>query len=56
LSSDYIIDLGPEGGNGGGQVVACGSPGDLMKGAKGYTSQYLREYAVQIAERMEKIG
>jgi len=56
LSSDYIIDLGPEGGNGGGQVVACGSPGDLMKGAKGYTSQYLREYAAQIAERMEKIG
>jgi len=56
LSSDYIIDLGPEGGNGGGQVVACGSPGDLMKGSKGYTAQYLREYAAQIAERMEKIG
>jgi len=56
LSSDYIIDLGPEGGHGGGEVVACGSPGDLMKGTQGYTAQYLREYAAQIAERMEKIG
>ncbi|MFH0764556.1 MAG: excinuclease ABC subunit UvrA [Candidatus Omnitrophota bacterium] len=41
-TADYIIDLGPEGGDGGGEVVASGSPEDIAKSGKSYTGQYLR--------------
>lgn len=40
--ADYIIDLGPEGGSGGGQVVATGTPKQVAKVAKSYTGQYLK--------------
>ena len=40
--ADYIIDLGPEGGNGGGEVVATGTPHELAKNKKSVTGQYLR--------------
>jgi excinuclease ABC subunit A len=40
--ADYIIDLGPEGGDRGGEVVACGSPEHLVKAAGSYTGQFLR--------------
>jgi len=43
--ADYVIDLGPEGGEKGGYTVACGSPSDLMRnGQRSYTAQFLREY------------
>jgi excinuclease ABC subunit A len=43
--ADYIIDLGPEGGDKGGTVVAAGSPAEILKnGRKSYTAQYLRKY------------
>ncbi|TAN59196.1 excinuclease ABC subunit UvrA [bacterium] len=42
-SSDYIIDLGPEGGDAGGRVVACGSPQELAKSAQSYTGAYLKK-------------
>lgn len=42
--SDYIIDLGPEGGAGGGRVVATGTPEQVVKIASSYTGQYLRKY------------
>ena len=43
--ADYIVDLGPEGGEQGGQLVACGAPLDVIKdGTKSYTARYLREY------------
>ena len=43
--ADHIIDLGPEGGTGGGQVVASGTPLELMKNAKhSHTARCLREY------------
>jgi excinuclease ABC subunit A len=43
--ADYVIDLGPEGGAGGGRIVACGSPSELMRNAKhSYTAQCLKEY------------
>ncbi len=42
-SSDYIIDLGPEGGDAGGRLVACGSPKE-MASAQGYTAEAIREY------------
>lgn len=40
-SADHIIDLGPEGGDGGGTVVACGTPEEIAKCKKSYTGQYL---------------
>ena len=41
--SDYIIDLGPEGGDGGGQIVATGTPEEIAKVKKSYTGQYLKK-------------
>lgn len=40
--ADYIIDLGPEGGNRGGEVVAVGTPEDICKVKKSYTGEYLQ--------------
>ncbi|MBT3792954.1 MAG: excinuclease ABC subunit UvrA [Rhodospirillales bacterium] len=40
-TADWIIDLGPEGGDGGGQVVAAGTPEDVVLVKKSYTGQYL---------------
>lgn len=41
---DHIIDLGPEGGNGGGQIVAVGTPEEVAKVKGSYTGQYLKKY------------
>ncbi len=41
-SADHIIDLGPEGGDGGGQVVAIGTPEEVSRVEASYTGQYLR--------------
>lgn len=43
-TADYIIDLGPEGGNGGGRIVAAGTPEEVAKCKKSYTGQYLKKY------------
>ncbi|MHA1269648.1 MAG: excinuclease ABC subunit UvrA [Candidatus Helarchaeota archaeon] len=43
-SADYIIDLGPEGGNAGGKVVAEGPPEELIKCKDSYTAKYLKKY------------
>ena len=40
-TADWILDLGPEGGDGGGEIVAIGTPEDVAKNAKSYTGQYL---------------
>ncbi len=40
--ADYIIDLGPEGGNAGGEIVALGTPEDVAKNEKSFTGQYLK--------------
>jgi len=42
-SADWIIDMGPEGGDGGGKIVAEGKPDDLIKFKKSYTAKYLNE-------------
>lgn len=42
-TADYIIDLGPEGGDGGGEIVACGTPEDVVKCEKSYTGKYLKK-------------
>ena len=41
-TADYIIDMGPEGGSGGGQVVAEGTPEEITKISKSYTGKYLK--------------
>ncbi|HEY4075302.1 MAG TPA: excinuclease ABC subunit UvrA [Rhizomicrobium sp.] len=41
-TADWIIDLGPEGGDGGGEIVASGTPEDVVKVARSYTGQYLK--------------
>ena len=40
--ADYIIDLGPEGGNKGGEVVAKGTPEQIIKSKDSYTGKYLK--------------
>ncbi|PIP16195.1 MAG: hypothetical protein COX46_03725, partial [bacterium (Candidatus Ratteibacteria) CG23_combo_of_CG06-09_8_20_14_all_48_7] len=41
-TADYIIDLGPEGGDQGGYVVATGTPEGVARNSKSYTGQYLQ--------------
>ncbi len=43
-TADYIIDMGPEGGEGGGCVVACGTPEDVAKVRNSYTGHYIKKY------------
>jgi excinuclease ABC subunit A len=43
-SADYLIDLGPEGGEAGGAVVICGTPEEVSQCAASYTGQFLRHY------------
>jgi excinuclease ABC subunit A len=42
-TADWIIDLGPEGGDGGGEIVAAGTPEDVARIARSYTGQYLKQ-------------
>ena len=48
MSADYIIDLGPEGGEAGGELVASGTPEELMRKSKSYTAKFLKEYNLAI--------
>lgn len=45
-TADWIIDLGPEGGDKGGEVVATGTPEDVVRNAKSWTGKYLKKYLV----------
>ncbi len=47
-TADYIIDLGPEGGDGGGEIVASGTPEEVAKCEKSYTGQYLKKMLKKI--------
>ncbi|MFT3671864.1 excinuclease ABC subunit UvrA [Aestuariivirga sp.] len=42
-TADWIIDLGPEGGDGGGEIVACGTPEDVAREPRSYTGHYLKD-------------
>lgn len=42
--ADYVIDLGPEGGKGGGQMIASGTPEDIARNPKSHTGRYLRPF------------
>ena len=42
-TADWVLDLGPEGGDGGGELVASGTPEDIVEEKRSYTGQFLRE-------------
>ena len=46
-TADYIIDMGPEGGDGGGTVIAYGTPEEVAENAQSYTGQYVKKYLKQ---------
>jgi excinuclease ABC subunit A len=46
-TADWLIDMGPEGGSGGGTVVGVGTPEDIARQTDSHTGQYLREYLVE---------
>ncbi len=43
-TADYLIDMGPEGGDGGGTVIACGTPEQVAQVPESYTGQYVKKY------------
>ena len=53
-TADYIIDLGPEGGDKGGQIVATGTPEEVAKVKESYTGHYLKPILERDRKRMEK--
>ena len=52
--ADYIIDMGPEGGDGGGQVVAKGTPEEVAENHDSYTGQYIKKMLEKYKENQEK--
>jgi excinuclease ABC subunit A len=42
-SVDHVIDIGPDGGNGGGRVIALGTPEEVAQSKKSYTGEYLKK-------------
>jgi excinuclease ABC subunit A len=42
-TADWVIDLGPEGGDGGGEIVVAGTPEDVVREKKSYTGRFLRD-------------
>jgi excinuclease ABC subunit A len=53
-TADYIVDLGPEGGNRGGTIVAAGSPEDVVKVPESYTGKYLKPILERDRKRTEQ--
>ena len=55
-TADYIIDLGPEGGDGGGKIIATGTPEQIAKSPSSHTSKYLKEKlkGVHVDKRQKK--
>ncbi|MFD1642727.1 excinuclease ABC subunit UvrA [Halohasta litorea] len=47
-NADHIVDLGPEGGEGGGEIVASGTPEDVARTEGSYTGEYLRDYLPEV--------
>jgi excinuclease ABC subunit A len=45
--SDWVIDLGPEGGDRGGEIVAIGTPEEVAKNGRSYTGKYLKQVLKQ---------
>ena len=52
-TADYVIDIGPEGGDGGGQVVAVGTPEEVASVEASWTGRYLKPMLEKQSERAE---
>jgi len=55
-TADWIIDLGPEGGDAGGHIVATGTPEDVASADQSYTGQYLRPYLARRPVQRRRAG
>ncbi|MBW1605953.1 excinuclease ABC subunit UvrA [Lactobacillus sp. Sy-1] len=55
-TADYLIDLGPEGGDGGGQIIATGTPEEVCKVKDSYTGQYLKPVLEEDTARTQKLN
>ena len=53
-TADWVIDLGPEGGDGGGQIIATGTPEQVANVADSYTGQYLKPILVRDTQRTKE--
>ncbi len=53
-TADYIIDMGPEGGDRGGQVVVCGTPEEVSECSDSYTGQYIKKMLKKYKDNLEK--
>jgi excinuclease ABC subunit A len=53
-TADWVIDLGPEGGDGGGEIVASGTPEDIVKSKRSYTGQFLGPVLTRAAQKRKK--
>ena len=53
-TADYIIDMGPDGGDRGGEVVACGTPEEVSENPKSYTGQYIKKMLKKYKENLKK--
>ena len=51
-SADYVIDLGPEGGEAGGRIVAQGTPEDVARSRESSTGRFLRGYSAETVRRL----
>ncbi|WP_248308719.1 excinuclease ABC subunit UvrA [Bosea sp. 124] len=54
-TADWVIDMGPEGGDGGGEVVAQGTPEDIVRIGKGHTARFLKEVLERRPIKKEKV-
>lgn len=55
-TADWIVDLGPEGGNGGGRVIACGTPEDVAANLQSHTGHFLKRVLERATEPQRKVG
>ena len=55
-TADWIIDLGPEGGDGGGEVVAAGTPEEIVKNKRSYTGKFLAPVLERHKNKLSKTG
>ena len=53
-TADYIIDMGPEGGDKGGQVIAKGTPEEVAEDPASYTGQYVKKMLERYKENLKK--
>ncbi len=55
-TADWIIDLGPEGGDGGGEIVAQGTPEDIVKAKKSYTGEFLKPVLERGTKKRKRVA